>query len=272
VKKSVNNCLVHFVTWSSGLGLVLLLNGCFSDENAASLRLRPNQVVVKPGDTLYAIATRHHVSPQRLAQTNLLTSRVVHPGEVLLLPPRLDRQQLARETEAAPFVQGKGLFASTVHREAHRTTPAVPTARTIQSVVSPKTAGFLWPVKGNVLTAFGREKGARSAGISISAPLGAVVMAPASGTVLHVGEQPLLKDDYGLFLILQHDSGAVTLCGHLSRCFLSKGAHVKRGQVIGAVGSTGLKGKTPRLYFELRLKSSKTANPRPVNPLPHLAG
>jgi len=271
VKKNIDNGVVHFSKRTSGFVLALLLSGCFPEGDTPALRLRPNQVVVQPNDTLYIIAIRHHVSPQRLAQTNLLSSHAVRPGEVLLLPPPLDRRHLAQETGAAPFVQGKGVFASTVHREAHRALPITPAQRTIQNVVSSVKEGLLWPVKGNILTAFGREKGARSAGISISAPLGAVVMAAASGTVLHVGEQPLLKDDYGLFLILQHDDGAVTLYGHLSRCFLSKGARVKRGQIVGAVGKTGVQGDSPRLYFELRLKKSRASKPRPVNPLPHLA-
>ena len=62
--------------------------------------------------------------------------------------------------------------------------------------------------------------------------------------------------------MIKHDDSRTTLYGHMSRIAkdMKVGTHVKRGQVIGYVGATGL-ATGPHLHYELRV------NNRQVNPL-----
>ena len=56
---------------------------------------------------------------------------------------------------------------------------------------------------------------------------------------------------YGSYIVVQHGNGSQTLYAHLSAVNTSVGAHVEKGQRIGAVGSTG-KSSGPHLHFEIR--------------------
>lgn len=66
-------------------------------------------------------------------------------------------------------------------------------------------------------------------------------------------------DGYGKYVIVTHENGMSTLYGHLSEVLVTKGQPVKKGDVIGLVGSTG--GSTgPHLHFEIR-KNSQYLDP-----------
>lgn len=93
-------------------------------------------------------------------------------------------------------------------------------------------------------------------GLDIGAGYGSAVYAAEAGEVFHAS----WRGGYGKCIILLHGGGMSTLYGHLSRIDVSPGQTVRRGQLIGAVGSTGLS-TGPHLHFEVR------RNGRPVNPL-----
>lgn len=93
-------------------------------------------------------------------------------------------------------------------------------------------------------------------GLDIAAPSGAPVYAAESGEVFFAS----WRGGYGQCIILLHGGGMSTLYGHLSRLYVRPGQVVRRGQVIGAVGSTGLS-TGPHLHFEVR------RNGVPVNPM-----
>lgn len=87
-------------------------------------------------------------------------------------------------------------------------------------------------------------------GVDYAAPRGTHVKASGDGTVLFVGR----KGGYGNTVILQHGSKYTTLYAHLTRYskHLKKGTKVKQGEVIGAVGSSGL-ATGPHLHYEFRI-------------------
>ena len=93
-------------------------------------------------------------------------------------------------------------------------------------------------------------------GIDISAPRGNKVIAAADGIVTTAGR----KFSYGKLVTLEHKFGISTRYGHLDRYSVEKGQKVKRGDIIGYVGSTG-RSTGPHLHYEVRL------NDRPLNPL-----
>jgi murein DD-endopeptidase MepM/ murein hydrolase activator NlpD len=97
------------------------------------------------------------------------------------------------------------------------------------------------------------------AGVDFRGSTGDQVLAAGSGTVLYAG----VKSGYGNTIIIDHGGSLATLYAHQSALLVSTGATVKRGQVIGAVGSTGLS-TGPHLHFEVRVDGA------PVDPLGYL--
>ena len=87
-------------------------------------------------------------------------------------------------------------------------------------------------------------------GVDFAAPVGSKIMATADGIVDFAGEQP----GYGNVVILKHENKYSTLDAHMARFSegIDKGARVKRGEVIGEVGMTGLT-TGPHLHFEFRI-------------------
>jgi murein DD-endopeptidase MepM/ murein hydrolase activator NlpD len=96
-------------------------------------------------------------------------------------------------------------------------------------------------------------------GIDVSAPMGAPIVAPASGLVTKVGRE----NGYGNVLEIDHGNGIVTRYAHCSRIDVRQGQRVTRGQAIAAVGSTGLS-TGPHLHYELHI------NGKVVDPLTYV--
>lgn len=125
----------------------------------------------------------------------------------------------------------------------------------------PWTGGFARPAHGPVTSGFGWRfhpilgTSRMHTGIDIGAAPGSPVYAAGAGEVLSAG----WRGGYGRCIILLHGGEVATLYGHLSAIRVQAGQSVARGQVIGAVGSTGLS-TGPHLHFEVR------RNGVPVNP------
>ena len=118
------------------------------------------------------------------------------------------------------------------------------------------------PVRGILTDGFGGrsdpftgEQGTHNA-IDISSAVGQPVRAPADGIVVKAE----WANGYGNVIYLSHGYGYSTRYGHLSAFAVKPGAHVKRGDIIAYVGSTG-RSTGPHLHYEVRL------NNNPVNPL-----
>lgn len=125
----------------------------------------------------------------------------------------------------------------------------------------------IWPlVSGWLTSSFGSRSDPvtgepeQHAGLDISADRGTPVHATADGTVEAAG----YNGGYGNCILLDHGFGISTRYGHLSGYAVSTGQVVKRGQVIGYVGSTGHT-TGAHLHYEILM------NGEPVNPLRLLA-
>jgi murein DD-endopeptidase MepM/ murein hydrolase activator NlpD len=84
-------------------------------------------------------------------------------------------------------------------------------------------------------------------GIDLAAPVGTPVRATSDGRV----EKADRYGGLGLMVELDDGAGTETLYGHMSRLAVTSGARVKKGDVIGYVGSTGLS-TGPHLHYEIR--------------------
>ena len=119
----------------------------------------------------------------------------------------------------------------------------------------------IWPVKGWVTSGFGVRvspftgRPALHDGLDIGAPRNTPVRAPADGRVTTVG----FNSKLGNIVRLDHGYGIQTLYGHMAKYLVKNGQRVKRGDVIGLVGSTGLS-TGPHLHYMVKVKG------RAVNP------
>jgi murein DD-endopeptidase MepM/ murein hydrolase activator NlpD len=93
-------------------------------------------------------------------------------------------------------------------------------------------------------------------GVDIVAQTGTSVRAPADGIVVAAGR----NSSYGKAIDLSHGYGMGTRFGHLSAVMVRPGQRVRRGDVIGRVGSTG-RSTGPHLHYEV-FKEGRQVNPR----------
>jgi murein DD-endopeptidase MepM/ murein hydrolase activator NlpD len=120
-----------------------------------------------------------------------------------------------------------------------------------QKVVLASTPS-VWPVRGYLSSHFGNRVDPFTGGpdfhpgIDVSTPKGTKVMAPADGVVIACAE----KGGYGNAIIIDHGYGMVTRYAHLEGYNVRPGQRVRRGDVIGFVGSTG-RSQTPHLHYEV---------------------
>lgn len=120
-----------------------------------------------------------------------------------------------------------------------------------------------WPTDGGYISSpFGGRPNPFSGygrdwhpGIDIAVDYGTPVYASAAGYVQQAG----WYGGYGKYVRLGHDFGYETAYGHMSRLAVSAGSFVKKGEVIGYVGSTGYS-TGPHLHFEI-LKYGEQVNP-----------
>jgi len=120
----------------------------------------------------------------------------------------------------------------------------------------------IWPTYGWLTGTFGGRpdpftgEPAFHQGLDISTEKGRAIYATADGTV----ESASYTGDYGNLIVVRHDFGLATRYGHLSRFSVKPGAPVRRGDVIGFVGSTG-RSTGAHLHYEI------IANGKLINPL-----
>lgn len=92
-------------------------------------------------------------------------------------------------------------------------------------------------------------------GIDIAAPRGTTLYATGNGVV----KSTKRRSGYGKCVVINHGFGYETLYGHMNKIIVKEGRKVKRGDIIGYVGSTGLS-KAPHVHYEVH-KDGKKINP-----------
>ncbi len=94
-------------------------------------------------------------------------------------------------------------------------------------------------------------------GVDFAAPRGTPIMAGGTGTISHAGRY----GGYGNYIRIRHSDGYSTAYGHMKKFArgIHRGVHVRQGQIIGYVGTTGLS-TGPHLHYEV-LKNGHQINP-----------
>jgi len=91
------------------------------------------------------------------------------------------------------------------------------------------------------------------AGLDFAAPQGTPIYATANGTVTVAGNT---GNGYGNHVVINHGYGYETLYGHMVKVKARVGQQIKRGEVIGYVGSTG-KSTGPHCHYEVHKNGQK---------------
>jgi murein DD-endopeptidase MepM/ murein hydrolase activator NlpD len=98
-------------------------------------------------------------------------------------------------------------------------------------------------------------------GIDLAAPTGTPIHATADGMISRAS----WYSTYGLYVAVEHGGQLQTRYAHMSRLNVAEGQRVRKGDVIGYVGSTG-RSTGPHLHYEVRIDGAA------VNPVPYMNG
>ncbi len=173
--------------------------------------------IVRAGDTLWAIARQHGLTPAQLSKANgLEDAGRLRVGTRIVVP--------------APGSSPESL---------NPTTP-----------IRPRRPGMIWPSRGVVTSRFGLRGKRHHHGIDIAAPVGSPIRSTRDGVVQFAGWQ----GGYGRLVILDHGDGLTTWYGHASRILVRVGQRISKGEVIALVGTSG-QVTGPNLHFEVRRNS-----------------
>lgn len=190
--------------------------------------------VVRPGQDLADIAKAYEISLMAVLEANHKTNNSdLKPGEILYLP-------------RARYLSNRDVRWLA-----------------LLSLTTQKT--FMKPTTGRFADGFGERidpisgKVRFHAGLDLAPGLGARVVAAQDGTVIWAG----LQSGFGRLIILDHGNQLTTWYAHLEQILVKPRQIVKKGDLIGKVGSSG-RTTGPHLHFEVRL------NNKPQNPLLYL--
>jgi murein DD-endopeptidase MepM/ murein hydrolase activator NlpD len=188
---------------------------------------------VKKGDTVYSVAKYYNTDPQGIVDYPFNTfindeTFELAVGQILIVPdgmmPRPQeppRQYIAQQTPDAGTVVASG--------------------------------AFVWPTAGRISQTFRWYHRA----VDIANKAGTAILAADAGKIITAGWPD--NTGYGNRVIIDHGNGFITVYGHLSKVSVAGGQTVKRGDMIGLMGSTGLS-TGPHLHFEIRA-NGKTQDP-----------
>ena len=130
---------------------------------------------------------------------------------------------------------------------------SIPSRMPVDGVMMTSDYGMRWhPVTG------GRHQ---HKGVDLAGPVGTPVHATADGTI---GRADWFSS-YGLYVAIEHGGNLETRYGHMSRLNVAAGQRVRKGDVIGFIGSTG-RSTGPHLHYEVRVAGAA------VNPIPYMHG
>lgn len=158
----------------------------------------------------------------------------------------------AAAVEGAADAQFRSLFQTWKKLDVvEHTSIAIPSMQPVDDVKLTSSFGVRSdPFHGSV---------AMHAGVDIPGPVGTPVYATADGVVGRSGR----AGGYGNLVTVNHGKGIETRYGHLSKILVASNTRVRRGQLIGLMGSTG-RSTGSHLHYEVRVDGAA------VNPMPFM--
>lgn len=232
------------------------------------------EYTVQPGDTLSSIAKKFGISQETIMWQNKLTKKsILNPGQKLEILPvtgvahKVQRgdtiYSIAKKYGAEPQAIVDFPFNTFVNDETFALAvgqiiivpdgepPAVAPSSSAIVRLTPDagtvsaSGQFIWPTSGRITQGFIWYHEAIDIANSSAPP----ILAADAGKVVVAGWPD--RVGYGNRVIIDHGNGYVTLYAHLAQIYVVAGQTVKRGDIIGKMGSTGRSTGT-HLHFEVR--------------------
>ena len=193
-------------------------------------------LTTKPGSLSLTVQTHqtHQSLPIEIKPFEYKSQHITLKDSAMVSPPAKTLKRI--ESELAEQIAAYGTFSES----------------------RPSNLIFDRPVPGRLSSPFGLQRFFNGkprnphSGLDFAAPKGTPVKSPADGRVLLIG-------DYyfnGLTIFVDHGQGVISMFCHLSEINLLPGDIVKRGDVIGAVGSTG-RSTGPHLHWNVSLNNAR---------------
>ncbi len=181
---------------------------------------------------------------------------------------RIDAEEAQRKAQEQAARAADEHAARDIEAKAEKAQDVQPVRLRPETAFSGAKGRLPLPVAGTILKAFGSSDGLGGTehGILVATLAGAVVSAPADGSVLYSGPYR----SYGRLLIIDAGEGYYVLLAGMERTYVSRGEAVLSGEPVGVVGDGSLKmaaaagvgAAQPVLYIELR-KDGTAIDPGP---------
>ncbi|MFA5776129.1 MAG: M23 family metallopeptidase [Patescibacteria group bacterium] len=243
---------------------------------------------VESGDSLYSIGNKFKVSTDALKYVNILyDGSVLQVGQDIVIPPISGLIHKVEAGDTLALIARKysvpsqaiadfnyllepnklALGTELVIPDAKIPLPVVTNLPIIPSIITggvtdgnAKKGWCMWPTSTSVIT---QNFSWYHNGLDIGSSWGSAmpsIYACAGGVVVRAGWDPW---GLGLHIRVDHGNGYETVYGHMSRLDVSYGDKIKKGEVMGFMGSTG-RSTGPHVHFMIKYQGS------PQNPLKYI--
>lgn len=192
---------------------------------------------VKKSDTIASIAKAYSADADEIADYNgLTTSSKLTVGDQIIIPN----------------VDGPAVTTTTTTKTTGTTKTTTSTTKSGTKFVSAAGGSsidpsgyFMRPISGGVRTQGIHGHNA----VDLATTYGSPIFAAADGTVI-IAKSSGYNGGYGSYVVIQHSNGMQTLYGHMSKVNVAVGSTVSKGQIIGAIGTSG-NATGPHVHFEV---------------------
>lgn len=202
------------------------------------------QYRVQAGDTLFALAWKNNTTVEKLQRINGMgQSSALRAGQFIRLTGEPETP-IAPTTSPSRSEPNRGCC---IKKQPENAEPVK------KYEVLKWTSGWIWPVKGPVVSQYS-AKGGLNKGIDIKSKLGESVVAASDGEVVFAGNE--LKG-YPNLVIVKHGARYLSAYSNNHTLLVKEGDKVRKGQPIAYMGKVP---EATRLHFEIR------ADGKPIDP------
>ncbi|MFH1838295.1 MAG: peptidoglycan DD-metalloendopeptidase family protein [Candidatus Kuenenbacteria bacterium] len=272
-------------------GTVLVKPNISVTVETPQIRIKPIQYIIKARDVISGIAKKFNISINTILwENNLKDYSIIRPGDELTILPvtgvvhkvsegeslekiakkyKVAVEEILKINELADngnirinqkiIIPGGEKYFPSIFPKKELAKKEWRLESLLNKFIPSKDKGnFIWPTSGHRMTQYFHwgHPGVDISGKNYSSP----IYASADGII---GQVIYSNRGYGNHIIINHRNNTKTLYGHMSKIFVENGQRVKKGQVIGLLGSTG-RSTGPHLHFEIRINGKK------INPLKYI--